>query len=188
MKKIAAVVFLPLLTGCLTATVPDVSRWLVEYRPVKAEQPKLRDLGVARLSQLVVRSPYNEEGLAVLRANGTVAFDPCNEYAAQPSFLLRGAAFDALVASGLFNTVVGATSKVAEDCTVEVAVTRLALDCRKEGERKAVVEVLLRLVKVDALAKTAEGSATVDAADGNYGAAFSQAFSAALLEAAGRLR
>lgn len=188
MKKIAAVVILPLLTGCLTTTVPDVSRWLVEYRPVKTERPKTQNLGIARLTQLVVRSPYNTESLAVLRANGTVAFDPFNEYAAQPSFLLRGAAFDALTASGLFDGVVGATSKVIEDCSVEVVVTRLALDCRREGERKAVAEVLLRLVKSDSLVKSAEGAASVDAADGNFGEAFSRALSSAIFGAMGQLR
>lgn len=189
MKKIVAAVFLlPLLTGCLTATVPDVSRWLVEYRPVKAGQVGRPVFGVARLTQLIVRSPYNTEGLAVLRANGTVAFDPLNEYAAQPSFLLRGIVLDALTASGLFDNVIGATSKVAEDYAVEVTVTRLALDCRKDGERKAVAEVVLRLVKGESIAKVAEGSASIDAADGNYGEAFSRALSVALSDAMGHLR
>lgn len=189
MKKIVTAVFLlPLLTGCLTATVPDVARWPVEYRPVKAGQVGRPSFGVVRLSQLVVRSPYNTEGLAVLRANGTVAFDPFNEYAAQPSFLLRGIVLDALTASGLFDSVIGATSKVSEDYAVEVSVTRLALDCRKEGERKAVAEVFLRLVKDESIAKVADGSAAIDAADGNYGEAFSRALSVALIDATGRLR
>ena len=186
MKKLIAVLSVPVLAGCLTATSPEVSQWNLEYTggPRPAQTAKY---DVVRISQVLVRSPYNAIGIAVLKANGSVAFDPYNEYAAQPSSLLKGVVFEALDASGLCRTVVNPSSSVVSSVSLEMMMTKLALDCRKEGERKAVAGVLVRVVGRDAV-DIVRGEGSSDAADGNYGAAFSRAVSAALASAFAQLR
>ena len=175
------------LSGCLTSSVPEIACWNIEYSGERAGRGVEPRFGVARVSQVVVRAPYSVKGLAVLRANGTVAFDPYNEYAAGPSALLKGVVEDALEASGFFKAVVGASSSAAASVAAEVTVTRLALDCRKEGVRNAVAELELRLLAGRDIASSAKGSGIADAADGNYGAAFSGAVSDAIKAALGRL-
>ena len=187
-KALAAAMAASALAGCLTSVgTPEVACWNIEYTGAKVGRNVEPSFGVARVSQVVVRAPYAVKGLAVLRANGTVAFDPYNEYAAGPNSILKGAVEDALSASGLFKSVVGASSTAKASVSAEVTVTRLALDCRKEGLRHAVAELELRLVDGRDIVSAAKGSGDVDAADGNYGAAFSSAVSAALVEAMKRI-
>ena len=187
-KALAAALAASALAGCLTSVgTPEVACWNVEYTGAKAGRDVEPRFGVARVSQVVVRAPYAVKGLAVLRANGTVAFDPYNEYAAGPNSLLKGAVEDALSASGLFKSVVGASSAAGASVSAEVTVARLALDCRREGLRRAVAELELRLVDGRSIVATVRGTGEADAADGNYGAAFSSAVSGALVGAIGQL-
>ncbi len=187
MKKIVAFSLLSLLAGCLSANSPKVTQWLLEYKgPVKATRiPKYE---VGRVSQILVRSPYNETGIAVLRADGSMAFDPYNEYAANPTALMRSVVFDAMDASGLFGTVVNPSSSVKSSALVEVLIGRLALDCRREGERKAVASARVRIIADGERALYAKGEGEADAKDGNYGAALSDALSKALSSAFEQLR
>ncbi|MBR2839413.1 MAG: hypothetical protein IKE55_11550 [Kiritimatiellae bacterium] len=175
------------LAGCLTSTPPEVACWNVEYAGSSQTARETPRFGVARVSQVAVRSPYCVKGIAVMRANGTVAFDPYNEYAAGPGAILKGVVQDALAASGLFKAVVEAPSSAKSSLLVEVSFTRLALDCRVEGARRAVAELELRLVGDRDIVARAKGSGDADAADGNYGAALSGAVSEALSAALGRL-
>ena len=187
MKKLIALSLIPLLSGCLSAGSPRVTQWLLEYKgPVRTT--RLTKYEVGRVSQVLVRSPFNEVGIAVLRADGSMAFDPYNEYAANPTAMLKGFVFDAMDASGLFGTVVNPSSSVRSQALAEVLVSRLALDCRKEGERKAVAAVRVRLIADDGKALYAQGEGTADAKDGNYGAALSAALSAALNSAFAQFR
>ena len=187
MKKLIALSLIPILSGCLSASVPRVSQWLLEYKgPVRAT--RLTKYEVGRVSQVTVRSPYNEVGIAVLRADGSMAFDPYNEYAANPTAMLKGFVFDAMDASGLFGTVVNPSSSVKSQAMLEVLVSRLALDCRKEGERKAVASVRVRLIANDGKTLHAQGEGESDAKDGNYGVALSDALSVALNSAFGQFR
>ena len=187
MKKLIALSLIPILTGCLSASAPRVTQWLLEYKgPVRTT--RLVKYEVGRVSQVLVRSPYNEVGIAVLRADGSMAFDPYNEYAANPTAMLKGFVFDAMDASGLFGTVVNPSSSVKPQAMLEVLVSRLALDCRKEGERKAVAAVRVRLIANDGKALYAQGEGSADAKDGNYGAALSDALSTALNSAFAKFR
>ena len=187
MKKLIALSLIPILTGCLSASAPRVTQWLLEYKgPVRTT--RLVKYEVGRVSQVLVRSPYNEVGIAVLRADGSMAFDPYNEYVANPTAMLKGFVFDAMNASGLFGTVVNPSSSVRSQALAEVLVSRLALDCRKEGERKAVAAVRVRLIADDGKALYAKGEGEADAKDGNYGAALSDALSTALNTAFGQFR
>ena len=187
MKKILSAFLLPVLAGCLTSTPPSVAYWPLEYKGAvrSADEAKY---AVGRVSQVLVRTPYNAAGIAVLRANGSLAFDPYNEFAALPSALFKGLLMDCLQASGLFKFVVNVSSSVHSTVNVELFVTRLALDCRTEGTRHAVAEVLLRIVDEDGEMRVVRGAGKVDAASGNYGAAFSNAVSTALDVALDELR
>lgn len=187
MKKLIAVALIPVLSGCLTASSPRVAQWLLEYKGgSRVSQPAKYEVG--RVSQVLVRSPYNEVGIAVLRADGSMAFDAYNEYAANPTAMLKGVVFDAMDASGVFGAVVNPSSSVKSQALAEVLVSRLALDCRRDGERKAVAAVRVRLIANDGTTLYAQGEGVADAKDGNYGAALSDAISMALNTAFGQFR
>ena len=187
MKKLCAFLLMPLLAGCFTSTVTPPTYWPLDYTgPVaSAKTPKY---GVARSLPVVVRSPYASAQIAVLRADGTVAFDPLNEFATTPANLLRGPALDAVAASGLFREVVGSESIAAADVSVEVTVSRLALDCREEGKREALVEMNLRILRGHDIVSSVKGAGKVDANSGNYGSAFSAAFVRAFVSAFSQMR
>ena len=190
--------------GCFSVTDPEIGRWPIDFdtlakpaatrndgtaasaagRGVSAAESKY---GAVRIVQLAVRSPYDGEGLTVLRADGTVAFDPYNEFAAIPSHLLRGPVYDAVAASGRFAYVLDASSIADTEYSIEATVTRLCLDCRAPGARNAVCEVRLRLLHERDIVGHYSGTGVADAADGDYGKAFSRAVSAALAEALGKL-
>jgi len=88
---------------------------------------------------------------AVLRSDGSIAFDPRNSFAAAPGSIIK----DAVVGRG------GEGS---------LFVRRLALDCRAEGRRDAVVS--LEIVSGN---RASKGNAAEPTADGNYSKAFSSA-------------
>ena len=183
MKRILCLLLVPALAGCLSSKPVPVAHWPISYvGPTASERPGR--LGIGRVSQVVVRAPYNAEGIAVLRANGTVEHDSYNEFAAIPSTLLKGVLLDAMAASGKFKTVVSASSAVKSDAMVEMMVPELALDCREKDVRQAVVKSVLQGGEIVGLEK---GEGRADANDGNYGAAFSKAFSEALVVALERL-
>lgn len=187
MKKLCALLLLPVLAGCLTTTVKPPSYWPVSYAGPKAKA-EVSKYGVARAMPVVIRSPYAASPIAVLRADGTVAFDPLNEFAAVPANLFRGVFMDAMAASGLFREVVGTSSIASAAVSVEVCVETVALDCRQEGQRTAVVEIDLKILDGHAIVASVRGKGTADADDGNYGAAFSTAFGSAFVAAFAQLR
>ena len=186
MKKLFALMLVPALAGCFSASPIPVAHWPVDYvGPVSAVRPG--KLGIGRVSQVVVRAPYNAEGISVLRENGTVEHDAYNEFAAIPSTLLKGALLDAMAASGKFKTVVSSSSAVKSGTMVELMVPELALDCREKDSRQAVVKIVLRVLRGGDIVGLEMGEGRSDAADGNYGAAFSKSISDALALALARL-
>lgn len=188
MKKFLSLLLVPVLSGCLSATSPSVAHWLLEFEGFQTPVVSEARYAAARVSQITVAPPYNSIGLTVLRADGTVAFDAYNEYAAQPSQLLKGVFFEASRRSGLFGSVVGSSSATATTVSLEAVVSRLALDCRKNGERRAVASVLIRIVDRRDVFVSCAGTGEADAADGNYGKALSAAISQALVEALGKVK
>lgn len=184
LMRLVPLAVLPALAGCLSPShPPEVACWNIEYSAPSAPSAAEPSFGVARVSQVTVRAPYGAKSIAVLRGNGTVAFDPYNEFAAGVAQLLKGTVAEAMEKSGLFNAVVGASSSAGSDVFTEATVTRLALDCREQGRRKVVADVCVILVSGRDIVASASGSGTADAADGNYGKAFSRAVSDALANA-----
>lgn len=184
MKRMLSLCALPLVAGCLTSAPPEIATWTVEFAPAPsavavsaAESPSR---GSVRIAQVSVRAPYDAKSLAVLRPNGALAFDPYNQFAAPPAALLKSAVQDAFLARGAFRTAVPAASQLTTDVSAEATVTRLALDCRTPGERRATVALTVLLLKDRAVFASARGEGSADAADGNYSRAFSQAFSQAV--------
>ena len=177
---------LPLLAGCL-GTAPKAPRnWIVDWSApasgVGSEEAPANAPSV-KLLQVDVLAPYGGTRLAVLRSDGSLAFDPLNAFAAQPSSLLKGAAFDVLEGSGAFSRVVRPGSSAAADLALEVTVTRLALDCRAEGRVEASVAVDIALVGGRAVVSSARGEASVPVDGANLSAPFSKAFAEAALQA-----
>jgi len=152
MKKFALLLLAPALAGCLgTAPKPPVN-WNIE---VETD---------AKVAFATVCAPYGGQRIAVLRPDGSIAFDPFNSFAASPGAILKDA-------------VVGRGGKGA------LFVRRLALDCREAGMRNAVVEL-----EIADGTHTAKGSASEPTADGNFTAAFSRAFGSAYAKATEQFR
>ncbi len=190
MKRILLGTSLAALAGCFSTTTPLApTAWTVEYAADAAAAsapratPEGASLGSVRVAQVVVRAPYDVREIAVLRPNGSLAFDPYNQFASLPSSLLKGAVQDALQAFGDIRAAVPSTSRLDADLTAETTVTRLVLDCREEGTRRATVELTILLLKGRVAFATVSGVGIADAADGNYARAFSAAFSQAMSDA-----
>lgn len=191
MSNSIKIIFALLLTwgcaGCFTASPLETSDWSVEFHE-HAKRTAKPKFGVVRVSQVSVRAPYDVRSIQVMRADGSLAQDPYNRFAAAPSQLLKGPVVDALEASGVFEEVVGSASSAAVSAVAEVSVSRLALDCRKEGSRTAVVSLTMLLLGRDrGIVSYVRGDGSADAADGNYAKAFSEAFSSAIESASRQL-
>jgi len=190
MLKHAHLCILPamaMLAGCLSSGTPAATEWTVAVEKGAVRHVAAPKFGVARLLLVDVRAPYAGREIAVLRGDGSVAFDPYNTFAATPLRLMTGGALDALAGSGLFSAVVEAGSSADSDVDVEVAVLRMALDCRVEGSRRAVVALSVRLVRSHRIVAYAIGEGACDAGSGDYSASFSAAAASAFGEAFGNL-
>ena len=186
-KICAALLLACVCAGCFTARPPETHDWSVEFRG-RAKASAKPKFGVAKVSQVVVRAPYEVRALQVMREDGSLAQDPYNRFAASPAQLLKGPVVDALGASGAFADVVGPASSAAASVVAEVTVSRFALDCRKSGSRRAFVEVSALVLDRDrSIVARVRGDGTAEAADGDYAKAFSEAFSSAIESAARQL-
>ena len=182
---LAGVVLAMLFSGCLTSAPPPPKSWVVSAS--RKSSSELSVDRVARLGSISVASPYDRPALSVMRRDGSVAFDPYNQFALAPSSLLKGAALDVIAASGVFKAVLPSSTAARTDTTLEISVDRFALDCRREGVCDAAVALTVWLVKDRMPVKTVKGEALKSARDGGYAAAFSAAFADALASAVDRL-
>lgn len=146
MKKIALLI-VPVLAGCLGSAPKPPVTWTID---VESD---------AKVAFAAVCAPYGGQRFAVLRSDGSIAFDPRNSFAAAPGSIIKDAVVGRKGEGSLF-------------------VRKLALDCRAAGRRNAVVS--LEVVVGDRVGK---GEAAEPTADGNYSAAFSHAFSKAYANA-----
>lgn len=173
---------LSLLTGCLTATVPDVSYWTVTS-PEASVPAATNRFGAVRVSQVLVRAPYDSRSLVIRRSDGSLAFDPYNQFAALPSQLFKAPVIAAFSRSGLCTVAVDASSSVRTDSLAEAVVTDLALTTTS-GALKANVAVLIRMLdRQRALVTVASGVGEADVTGGSYTDAFSAAFGTAIQKA-----
>ena len=182
MKKLMTLVLLPLAAGCLSSAPKAPINWLVEVKaPAQRGETALSTVGTVRLASVNVRAPYDGARIAVLRPDGSIAFDAHNVFAAKPATLLKGPAEDLLAGSGAYGTVIGSSSYAAARRSVEVEVTRLAFDCTGE-QRLAVVELSLLVLEGRELKEVRCGRGAVEPGD-DFSRAFSEAFAAAMHEA-----
>jgi len=175
-----------LFAGCLTPAPPAPVNWTIEWRPHEDAVTTWETLPLTlRVADVVVRAPYSGTRLPVLRADGSLAFDAYNIFAAPPGKLMKGAAVDAIVRSKRFRHVIGHESQAKADLEMEVTVTRLALDCRTEGRRDALVELTVAFIdEKGGVLAVGPGRASVPVSEGNFSTGFSRAFSGALYASA----
>ena len=170
-------------TGCLGPAPKAPRNWLVEWTGSSAAGAAAPSAPSVKFQQLEVLAPYGGTHIAVLRPDGSIAFDAFNSFAAAPASLMKGAAVDVIESSGLFSRVVRPGSSAAADCSLEATVVRLALDCRAEGRREASVALVMTLVRGRSVVSSAKGEASVPLEGGDFSAAFSRAFEGAALAA-----
>ena len=187
-EKVLSLGLLFACAGCLslTATNPTIAEWPLRAGTLarREDAPKF---GVTRLTQVVVRAPYDARQMEVSRADNTLASDSFNRFAALPSHLLKGVAQDVLAASGVFKSVVSSSSAASASHVAELTVTEWRLDCAS-GTREAAVSLdLLVLDRNREIVALVSGNSRAEAADGDYGSAFSTAFTLALEKALGGL-
>lgn len=183
--------------GCLSSEAPATKTWTVES--VSGDEGVVASgegggiaFGTTRVGAVTVDAPYDKPLFVVRRADGTVAFDHYNTFAASPAALLRVPVRRRLASDGRFGCVVPQVSIAAADTQVEAQVTDLSLDCRSAGRRMARAAVTLDVVKTGrgsrAVVFVGAGAGESDAADGNYSRAFSEAVDAAVIGALKDLR
>lgn len=169
------------LCGCIGSAPRAPENWAIELS--RAGDVGLGGLEscseMVRIAQVSVRPPYDGTRLAVLRSDGTIAFDPYNAFAVSPGLMLRGAIQDATAASGAFRCALSANTSAACSLTLETTVTRIALDCRKEGRRDAIIELTMLLLKGREPVASAHTEGKAATSDSDYSAAFSRALAKA---------
>ena len=186
MKRFLTVLaVLPLLGGCVFTSPRAPKTWNILWAKSGAERIERDKLPAVKLMLVDVRAPFNGARLAVLRADGSIAFDSYNSFAAQPAAILRGAAMDVMESSAAFEKVVSGNSSASAPLAAEITLNRLALDCRTEGHRDASVSLSLVLVGNRTVLASSSAEAAEPVEGGDYSAAFSRAFSRALSTAIG---
>lgn len=178
------------LSGCLFSSParPPVKAWTVEPlqdaggspQPVSLDELAPRSFRITRMGAITVLPPYDTAPIRVKRADGSLAEDAYNVFAAHPAQLLRRPVMSALSREQRFGHVVPPVSTASADAVAEVTVSELALDCR--NGRKALVRLAVNIVKGRQVILSAEASSDADAASGDYTEAFSRAFDNALRE------
>ena len=191
MRRFPAFLFLALCAGCFTSGKPTPKSWTVEPTAAAPAEPSPEKaspaFAITRVGTVAVNAPFDRASFVVRRADGSVAFDAYNEFAATPSALLRSPIRAQLATDGRFGHVVAQSSAASADASVEVLVTDLSLDCRESGKRTARAAVCVDVVKTGRGARTvalsADGASEADATSGDFSSAFSKAFNEALAEA-----
>ena len=185
-RSIASAALL-LCAGCFSSSTPVPTTWVVSPADVKPADPKPGAFSVTRQGALTVAAPFDSTSFVVRRADGSVARDPYNVFASPPSTLLRAAVRARLEADGRFGRIVPQSSSASADVQVEVLVRDLSLDCSQAERRTTRASVSIDVLRAGRGARTVilsgDGAGTGDAAKGDYSAAFSQAFDAALVAA-----
>ena len=187
-RRAAAVAALLLCAGCLSSSAPAPTAWMVSPADVPTPAPPAPGaFSVTRQGTLTVTAPFDSTSFVVRRADGSVARDPYNVFASPPSTLLRASVRARLEADGRFGRVVPQSSSASADVQVEVLVRDLSLDCSVADRRTARAAVSIDVLRTGrgarAVILSGDGDGTGDAGSGDYSAAFSQAFDAALASA-----
>jgi len=185
--KTYPLLMLPLIAGCLSSAPQAPDFWTIDFtRSAKVDGSAKRFGESVRIASVDVRAPYAGNRLAVLRPDGSIAFDSFNSFAGSPALLMRGAARDVIESSGMFGSVLASSSSARAQYAIEIAVTQLALDCRTEGRRTAKVAFALVLLNGREVVASVRGAGAEEAGD-DYSAAFSTAFARAMQDALGKL-
>jgi len=188
--SVFSIALLPLFAGCLSSAPKAPTYWTIDRSHFgSAPAAKGRTADAVRIARVDVCAPYNGTRLAVLRPDGSVAFDAFNAFAVAPAALLKNAARDAVSQYGQFKRVLPAASSAKVRYLLDLDVDMLALDCREADKHAVRVELTATLLDGREIVGMATGAAVGRAleADGDYSAAFSSAFFRAVEDALSKL-
>lgn len=174
------------LVGCTTSSSHEVKCWPINPTKVGNTFKPAIAYNTVRIGSILVVAPYSSDEIVVRRADGSIAKDPYNRFAAGPARLLAPVLKAACDSYGAFAMALPNESMARPDVIIEAVVTDLSLDC-SDGNRNAVVAVTLTLVdnrsNVRQVLEVEKGEARISAADGDYGKAFTTAFDEAVKHA-----
>ena len=86
-RAVTAVLPVLLLAGCMGTAPKAPVNWTIEPKAASVFSAAAAKWGTVRLASVSVRAPYDGQRLAVLRADGSIAFDAFNTFAAAPAAL-----------------------------------------------------------------------------------------------------
>ena len=80
---------LAICAGCFTSAPPPATAWTVDAAPPSGLPPAEPKpvFAATRLGGVSVLAPYDQPSFTVRRADGSLAFDPGNRFAAQPGII-----------------------------------------------------------------------------------------------------
>ena len=182
--------------GCFSSRPKRESRyWTVECPASEAlsgsalQAKEATPPQTVRLGAVSVLAPWDGSNIMVRRVDGSVARDPYNLFAAQPAALLKAPLLALAGREGAFGRVLSSATAASPDSILEVTVSDFSLDCTSDV-RRASVALTATLVAASGRKVIAEGAgeAKADATSGDYSAAFSEAFAAAVKSAFAKMR
>jgi cholesterol transport system auxiliary component len=145
---VALTVLITGLSGCagLTRPYPEKSMFAISAGdpPAASAAPVP---AVLRVQSVRLAKPYDERTFVYRTGESAFTADYYNGFVAEPDRLLTGEVVGWLSRSGLFSAVVGGTSTVDYDLTLETNITTLCGDYSVKGSPKAVIEARCFLVR-----------------------------------------
>ena len=190
---LAAAAALAATSGCFSSGVKKQAKlWTIDCRGSAIVVQKANEAAppkTVRIGSVTVSAPWDCDSIMVRRADGSLARDPYNKFAAQPAALLKGPLMSLAAGDASFGRVLPGATAASPDAILELAVTDFSLDCSGKS-RQASVALSAALVSGASRKVIADGSgeARADATSGDYTAAFSEAFSAAVKEALSKMK
>ncbi len=166
--------------GCLGPQPSSPTYWPFSAQKMSPISSVHKGDAVLGLNRIRVSEPYDSTRFCVLRADGSLAFDDLNAFAACPSRGLMPL-FEYIVQKYNFarqtTTDFNPSSSIPQ-LTLELR--RFAVDCREKGKRKVICDLKGTYKGADGKLLICRDDAIVFLEDSDYGAAFSRAFTCAL--------
>ena len=166
--------------GCFGPQPPTPTYWPFSAQKTSHRAPVHKRDVVLGLNRIRVSAPYDSARFCVLRADGSLAFDASNEFAARPSRALMPLIEDVIRRFNFASQTTTDFNPSASMPQLTVEVKRLAVDCREKNHRKVICDLKGTYKGADGKVIICSDDALIYLEDSDYGTAFSKVFVTAL--------